>query len=44
MYNLSWFNLLCIYNSEKIDTYLSLKDNGIQENGEIVVIYDVIYS
>ena len=42
MYNLSVFNVLCIYNSEKIDTYLSLKDNGIQENGEIVVIYDVI--
>ena len=35
---------LCIYNNKKLDNFSSLKDNGIRENGEIVVIYDVIYS
>ena len=35
---------LCIYNNEKLDNTSSLKDNGIRENGEIVVIYDVVYA
>ena len=44
MQNLSGFDLLCIYNGEKINIDSSLKNNGIKENGEIVVIYDVLFA
>ena len=37
-------NLLYIYNRRRLNLELPIKENGLRDNSEIIVIYDVIYA